>query len=352
MSPTYSVIVPIYNEEEIIPELYRRLTAVMEGLGEPYEVILVNDGSHDNSLALMHALHQKDARVKVIDFARNFSHQVAITAGLDYASGAAVVIIDADLQDPPEVIPELVAKWKEGFEVVYAIRAKRIGETAFKEWTARLFYRLIKSITNVNMPVDTGDFRLMDRKVVDVLRGMREVHRFMRGMAAWVGFKQTGVSYVRHARFAGETHYPFNKMLKLALNAITSFSYFPLQLATYAGFTLAAISAFFIIFVIAARLSGMQAFVGQATTLIAVLFLGGVQLLSLGIVGEYLGRVYEEVKHRPLYIVSNAWGLDGGPMPAARIRPGTASWPQPGVAEREPRREVVADGVAQAHPKI
>jgi glycosyltransferase involved in cell wall biosynthesis len=350
MPPKFSIVAPIYNEQEIVPEFYRRLTAVMEGLGEPYEIILINDGSRDNSLAQMHALHRQDPHVKVINFARNFGHQISITAGMDYAAGEAVVVIDSDLQDPPEVIPELVAKWREGYEVVYAVRAKRIGETWFKKWTAHLFYRLIQRIANVDMPVDTGDFRLMDRKVLDVLRGMREVHRLMRGMAAWVGFRQTGVPYERQARFAGETKYPLKKMLRLTLDAITSFSYFPLQLATYAGFLVAALSALFIIFVIAARLSGTQAFEGQATTLIAVLFLGSLQLLSLGVLGEYLGRVTEEVKRRPLYIVANAWGLEGGPMPAARQRPGTAAWPQingilDATLESEPAPAV--DGVRQ-----
>ncbi len=315
MPPVYSIVVPVYNEEAILPELYSRLTAVMEQLGEPYELIFVNDGSHDRSLEIMRELHRRDPRVKVINFARNFGHQVAITAGLDYARGDAVVIIDADLQDPPEVIPDLVARWKEGYEVVYAVRTEREGETWFKEFTAKLFYRLIRSITNVDIPLDTGDFRLMDRQVVETLRAMRERHRFMRGMSSWVGFRQTGVPYRRHRRYAGETKYPFRKMLKFALDGITSFSYLPLQLATYLGFAIAAMSALFILFVIVARLSGMQAFVGQATTLVTVLFLGGIQLISLGILGEYLGRVYEEIKGRPLYIVAQTWGLEAPPLP-------------------------------------
>ncbi len=313
--PVYSVVVPVYNEEAILPELYRRLTDVMEGLGEPYEILFVNDGSRDHSLQIMHALHRQDPRVKVISFSRNFGHQMAITAGLDYARGDAVVIIDADLQDPPEVIPDLVAKWKEGYEVVYAVRTEREGETWFKELTAKLFYRLIRRITNVDIPLDTGDFRLMDRQVVETLRAMRERHRFMRGMSSWVGFRQTGVPYRRQARFAGETKYPFNKMLKFALDGITSFSYMPLQIATYLGFGIAALSALFIVFVVIARLSGLQAFAGQATTLVAVLFLGGIQLISLGILGEYVGRIYEEVKERPLYIVSKTWGVEGPSVP-------------------------------------
>jgi glycosyltransferase involved in cell wall biosynthesis len=237
-------------------------------------------------------------------FARNFGHQIAITAGWDHARGEAVVIIDADLQDPPEAIPSLIEKWKEGYQVVYAVRAEREGETLFKKLSAALFYRVIYRITDVKIPLDTGDFRLMDRKVVDVLKTMRERHRFPRGMSAWVGFKQVGVLYKRAARHAGVTKYPFRKMLKLALNAITGFSYFPLQLATYFGFASAGLAAIAIPVVIVMRLMGSQFFIGQASTLIAVLFLGGVQLISLGVLGEYLGRIYDEAKGRPLYILS------------------------------------------------
>lgn len=311
MPPTYSIVIPIWNEAETIPELHRRLVALMDSLDGPVEVIFVDDGSRrDNSLALLHALHRQDPRFKVLHFSRNFGHQIAITAGLDYAQGDAVIIMDGDLQDPPEAIPKLIAKWKEGYEVVYAVREKRLGETWFKTATAWFFYRLITRLTNVDIPLDTGDFRLMDRQVVEVMRGMREQHRFMRGLSAWIGFRQTGVPYVREARFAGETHYPIQKMVKLTINAITSFSYFPLQLATYLGFALALVSLVLILMVILLRLSGAQAFVGQASTLIAVLFLGGVQLLSLGILGEYIGRIHEEVKGRPLYIVADAWGFE------------------------------------------
>jgi dolichol-phosphate mannosyltransferase len=251
-------------------------------------------------------LAKKDKHVRPVIFARNFGHQIAITAGWDYARGDAVVIIDADLQDPPELILEMAEKWKEGYEVVYAIRAEREGESWFKLWTASLFYRIIYRITDVEIPLDTGDFRLMDRKVVNVLKSMRERHRFPRGMSAWVGFKQIGVEYKRSARVAGETKYPFRKMFRLALNAITGFSYFPLQVATYIGFFSAGIAAIAIPVVIYMRMTGSQAFFGQATTLIAVLFLGGVQLISLGILGEYIGRLYDEAKGRPLYIVREA----------------------------------------------
>jgi glycosyltransferase involved in cell wall biosynthesis len=275
----------------------------MSAAGGTWELVLVDDGSSDGSTERILELAKQDEHVRPVIFARNFGHQVAITAGWDYARGDAVVIIDADLQDPPEAIPELIKKWREGYEVVYAVRAEREGETWFKKTTAALFYRIVHRITDVKIPVDTGDFRLMDRKVVDVLKTMHERHRFPRGMSAWVGFKQIGVPYKRAARHAGVTKYPFNKMLKLALNAITGFSYFPLQLATYFGFIAAGVSIIAIPVVIIMRVVGHGAFLGQATTLISVLFLGGVQLISLGVLGEYLGRIYDEVKGRPLYIV-------------------------------------------------
>lgn len=306
MKITYSIIAPIYNEIDNLPELYRRVKEVMDSSGEPWELILVDDGSTDGSTERIRELAQQDKTVRPVIFARNFGHQVAITAGWDYARGDAVVIIDADLQDPPEVILELANKWKEGYEVVYAVRGEREGESWFKLWTASLFYRIIYRITDVKIPVDTGDFRLMDRKVVDVLKQMKERHRFPRGMSAWVGFRQIGVTYKRAARVAGVTKYPFKKMLRLALNAITGFSYFPLQVATYFGFISAGVAIFAIPVVIALRLAGSHFFEGQTTTLISVLFLGGVQLISLGILGEYIGRLYDEAKGRPLYIVREA----------------------------------------------
>ena len=306
MKITYSIIAPIYNEIDNLPELVRRVKEVMEASGEPWELILVDDGSTDGSTDKIRELAQKDKTVRCVIFARNFGHQVAITAGWDYARGDAVIIIDADLQDPPETILELAKKWKEGYEVVYAVRGEREGESWFKKFTAAMFYRIIYSITDVKIPVDTGDFRLMDRKVVDVLKKMKERHRFPRGMSAWVGFRQIGVTYKRAARVAGVTKYPFRKMLKLALNAITGFSYFPLQVATYFGFFSAGISILAIPIVVYMRIMGSGAFFGQATTLIAVLFLGGVQLISLGILGEYIGRLYDEAKGRPLYIVRDA----------------------------------------------
>ncbi len=306
MSITYSIIAPIYNEIESLPLLYRRVADVMESTGQPWELILVDDGSTDGSTDKIRELATADARVRPVIFARNFGHQIAITAGWDYARGDAVVIIDADLQDPPEVILDLAKKWQEGYEVVYAVRAEREGETWFKKFTASMFYRLIYRITDVKIPVDTGDFRLMDRKVVEVLKQMKERHRFPRGMSAWVGFRQVGVEYKRAARHAGVTKYPFKKMLRLALNAITSFSYFPLQVATFFGFLSAGVSILAIPLVAVLRLAGSHFFEGQTTTLISVLFLGGVQLISLGILGEYIGRLYDEAKGRPLYIVRDA----------------------------------------------
>ncbi|HLI69880.1 MAG TPA: glycosyltransferase family 2 protein [Ktedonobacteraceae bacterium] len=300
--PIYSIVAPVFNEEETLPHFYQRVVSVMEGVGEPFELVLVNDGSRDGSYAVMKQLHQQDRRVRVIDFSRNFGHQIAISAGLDHARGDAVIIIDSDLQDPPEVIPQLIATWKKGAEVVYAQRSKRAGETRFKLLTAAAFYRLIERITSIKIPRDTGDFRLVDRQVVKALISMREQHRFMRGLSAWVGFRQEAVQYERHERFAGTTKYPLGKMLRFSLDAITSFSHVPLQLATSFGFMLAGISLLGIIVAIILRIF-TGAIVGQASTLILVLFLGGIQLIFLGIIGEYLGRIYDEVRSRPLYIV-------------------------------------------------
>jgi glycosyltransferase involved in cell wall biosynthesis len=302
-TPTFSIVAPVYNEAESLPEFVRRVTKVLLEQGEAWELILVDDGSTDGSTDAILEVARSDRRVRPVVFARNFGHQVAVTAGLDYSRGQAVVIMDSDLQDPPELIPELAKRWREGYQVVYAMRSSREGETWFKRFTAALFYRLINRITDVEIPVDTGDFRLLDREAADALCQMRERHRFPRGMAAWIGFRQIGVPYDREPRFAGKTKYPFTRMLRLALNAITSFSYFPLQIATYLGFLFAGVSALAIPVVIILRLSGSQAFFGQATTLIAVLFLGGIQLISLGILGEYIGRLYDEAKGRPLYVV-------------------------------------------------
>lgn len=300
--PMYSIVAPVFNEAETLPHFYKCIVEVMEGLSDPFELILINDGSRDDSYRIMQELHSQDPRVRAIDFSRNFGHQIAISAGLDYARGQAVIILDSDLQDPPETIPTLIARWKDGAEVVYAQRSKRKGETQFKLLTAAAFYRLITRITSVNIPRNTGDFRLLDRRVVDALVKMREQHRFMRGLSAWVGFRQEAVLYERQERFAGETKYPLRKMIKFSVDAITSFSHVPLKLATTFGFVLAGISLVGIVVAIILRLF-TGAIIGQASTLILVLFLGGIQLIFLGIIGEYLGRIYDEVRARPLYIV-------------------------------------------------
>ena len=306
MNITYSIIAPIFNEKDNLPELHRRVSEVMNSTGETWELLLVDDGSTDGSADIIRDMAKKDSHIRPVIFARNFGHQVAVTAGLDYSRGDAVVIIDADLQDPPELILEMAKKWKDGNEVVFAVRTEREGESWFKLWTASLFYRIIYRITDVKIPLDTGDFRLMDRKVVNVMNRMRERHRFLRGMSAWVGFKQVGVEYKRAARKAGETKYPFRKMFRLAINAVTSFSYFPLQVATFFGFASASLAIIAIPVVAILRLTNTHFFEGQTTTLVAVLFLGGVQLISLGILGEYIGRLYDEAKGRPLYIVREA----------------------------------------------
>ncbi len=313
--PVFSIVTPIYNEAGNIRELHRRVSEVMDRTGEPWELVMVDDGSTDESPDLMRALYEEDPEhVRVVQFARNFGHGIAVTAGMDYAVGQAVILIDADLQDPPEVILDLIAKWREGYEVVYAVRAKREGESWFKRASASLFYRLLYRITDIKLPLDTGDFRLMDRRVVDAVLSMREHHRFVRGMVSWVGFRQSGVEYVRHQRYSGATKYPLRKMLRLAWDGITGFSYVPLQIATYLGFGIAALSVLAILLVIYLRIfTGAHPLEGQATTLVMVLFLGSVQLISLGIIGEYLGRIYDEVKDRPIYLVRETLGVTQPP---------------------------------------
>jgi glycosyltransferase involved in cell wall biosynthesis len=306
--PVISIIAPVYNEVEIIDELYRRLVDVLDGTGETWEVVFVNDGSWDGSGEKLHALTERDTRIRVVNFARNFGHQNAVTAGMDYVRGEAVVIIDADLQDPPEVIVQLLDKWREGFQVVYAVRAERKGETWFKRFTAKLFYRMIYRITDVDIPVDTGDFRLMDRRVVKAVQSMREHNRFIRGMTSWVGFRQAGVGYVRQERFAGKTKYPIKKMMRFAMDAITGFSYFPLQVTIYVSLALALVAVLAVPVVIALRTTGSTLeFKGQATTLIALLLLSSFQLFFFFIMGQYVARIYDEVRGRPLYIVADVW---------------------------------------------
>ncbi|MEK6220967.1 MAG: glycosyltransferase family 2 protein [Chloroflexota bacterium] len=303
-NPTFSIVIPIYNESESMAELYRRIVAVMDEVKETWEFVMVDDGSKDNSGEEIMMLAENDQRVRPVIFARNFGQQSAVAAGLDFARGAAVIVIDADLQDPPELIPQLIKKWREGYQVVYAKRLSRAGETFFKRITAKTFYRVINRITDIDIPLDTGFFRLIDRKVVSVLTSMKEHHRFFRAMSIWVGFKQIGVEYEREERFAGETNYRIKDMVKLAMNAITGFSFWPLQVALYLGFITAGVSIIGILFVIIARMTGNQAFLGQASTLIVVLFFGGVQLITLGILGEYIGRMYDDVRNRPMYITS------------------------------------------------
>ena len=304
MNPRFSVVAPVFNEEALIEEFYQRVRNVMEGIGEPWELVLVNDGSRDRSPQLLDQLYAQDPEhVVVLHFSRNFGHQLAITAGSDYARGDAVTVIDSDLQDPPEVIPEFIAKWREGYEVVYGVRAEREGETWFKLFTADLFYRLIQALTDVVIPMEAGDFRLLDRKVVEVMREMHEGHRFVRAMVSWVGFRQIGVPYRRLARKAGESKYPFRKMFRLALDAITGFSFFPLKLALWCGALATAAGLIMALVLLILRLNGSIPLAGQGLTASLVLFMGGVQLLVMGILGEYLGRIYDEVRRRPLYII-------------------------------------------------
>ena len=308
--PKYSIVAPVFNEEETLPEFYRRIFAVVQELDSAAELLLIDDGSTDNSLALMQELQAQESFVRILSFSRNFGHQVAITAGIDYAKGDAVIVIDSDLQDPPEVIHELVSKWKAGAELVLAVRSARRGESWFKRATASFFYRLIDRLTDLHIPKDSGDFRLMDRKVVQALRKVREQHRFMRGLSVWVGFKRDEVVYVRDERFAGRSKYPLSRMLRFATDGITSFSHVPMQLAMTLGFFFAGVALLGIPAIIALRFSGNREFFGQATTLVSVLLLGGVQLICLGIIGEYLGRIYNEVRRRPLYLISRKWGFD------------------------------------------
>ena len=309
-TPEVSVVVPVYNEEAVISASYTRLKAVLEGLNEPYELIFVNDGSVDTTSAIIHTICQSDRRVRLIDFARNFGHQTAITAGMDYSSGDAVIVIDADLQDPPEVIPEMIAKWREGFDVVYGQRAWREGETFFKRFTSAAFYRVLQKLTEVDIPVDTGDFRLIDRKVCDALKRVKERNRYVRGIISWLGFRQTGVEFVREKRFAGETKYPLKKMIRFAFDAITSFSYKPLKLATYVGITVSIGSFVYLLVVIYQKLFTTTTVTGWASTMAVNLFFNGVVLMMLGIIGEYIGRIYDETKGRPLYVVRGAVNFD------------------------------------------
>jgi len=297
------VVVPVYNEVEVIGEMYRRLTHVASTLPDlDYELVVVDDGSRDGSYSSLVSLARTDPRLRVLKLSRNFGHQTAITAGIDVARGDAVVVIDADLQDPPEVIPDMVQRWREGFDVVYGVRAKRSGETMMKLATASAFYRLLHRMTNISIPVDAGDFRLMSRRAADQLRAMREKDRFVRGLISWIGFQQTSVPYHREARFAGKTKYPLRKMLKFAADGLTSFSTAPLKLATWMGYLASAFAFIYLASVFVQKWLG-RTVEGWATIMVAMLFMGGVQLICLGIMGEYIGRIFTEAKQRPLYVV-------------------------------------------------
>lgn len=311
MKPVYSIIIPVYNEEAVIRETYRRLTIVMEKTCETYELIFVNDGSRDTSAHIIHELYLGDNRIKLLNFARNFGHQPAITAGMDYASGKAVIIIDADLQDPPEVILQMIEKWKEGWDVVYGKRQKRKGETIFKKVSAKLYYRFLTSMTNVDIPVDVGDFRLIDSKVCDALKTLPERNRFVRGLVSWVGFRQTAVEYIREERFAGSTKYPLKKMIRFALDGITSFSYKPLRLATSLGCLISMLSFIYLVIVFYQRIFTDTTITGWSSTIAVILFSQGIVMMMQGLMGEYIGRIFEEIKNRPIYILQEVVGFEG-----------------------------------------
>ena len=307
---TLSIVIPLYNEAGNVDELLRRVAAVVRGLPEPpldYEVICVDDGSRDATREKLVAATRIDPHLRVLALSRNFGHQIAATAGLDAARGDAVVLMDGDLQDPPELIGDFLERYRAGYDVVYATRRRRSGESRFKILTAAAFYRIVRRLTNVSIPVDTGDFRLMSRRVVDALRQTRERHRFIRGLVSWVGFNQTGVEYDRDARFSGETKYPFSKMLKFAIDGITAFSEIPLRFASYLGFVTSTFAFVYAVVILILKFTGYNE-PGYTSTILTVLFLGGVQLIGIGILGEYVGRIYDEIKARPLYLVADNIG--------------------------------------------
>ncbi len=316
-----SIVVPFYDEEGNVAELLGRLAPILANCvlacGDDYEIIAVDDGSRDATLARLRAAQLSQPRLSIVSLSRNFGHQLAATAGLEHAAGDAIVLMDGDLQDPPELIAEFLVKWREGYDVVFATRRARKGESPFKLLTARAFYRLIRRLTNVSIPVDTGDFRLMSRRVVDALGETRERHRFLRGLVSWVGFNQTGVEYDRDARYSGTTKYPLSKMIRFAFDGITSFSEIPLRFATVLGFIVSAFAFVYTAVVIALKFAGLNE-PGYTSTMVAILFLGGVQLIGIGILGEYVGRIYEQVKGRPLYLVSS---FERAPVSAVRAAP-------------------------------
>ncbi|GMA63407.1 glycosyltransferase family 2 protein [Alicyclobacillus fastidiosus] len=306
----YSVVIPVYNEQEVLATAYDRLKAVMDTLGEPYELIFVNDGSKDVSREILERLFATSQSVKVLNFSRNFGHQVAISAGMDYASGDAVIVIDADLQDPPELILKMVEAWRQGNDVVYAKRTVRQGDTRFKRWTAALFYRSLRILTDVDIPVDTGDFRLIDRKVCAVMKGLKEKSRFVRGLVSWVGFRQTAVEYVRDRRFAGETKYPLKRMLRLSSDAITSFSEKPLKMAMYVGAILALASIVALFGALCAPLFTGSGVSGLFALGAVVVFVNSILLIAVGILGQYVARIHDEARDRPLYILESQLGFE------------------------------------------
>lgn len=308
----YSIIVPLYNEELVVRETYRRLKQVMDSTAEPYEIIFVNDGSRDKTLAITKELCRQDNNIRMLSFSRNFGHQIAITAGMDHAGGQAIVVIDADLQDPPEVILKMIEKWQAGYEVVYGRRIKRKGETLFKKLSAKLFYRFLKNLTEVDVPVDTGDFRLIDRKVCEAFKALPERNRYVRGLISWLGFRQTGVEFVREERLAGETKYSLKKMIRFALDGITSFSRRPLKIPVYLGLAISLGSGCYLLAALCDLIFRRYLLPGWSTFVALSLFLNGLMFLCLGIIGEYIGRIYDEAKGRPLYIIGEKEGFGHG----------------------------------------
>ncbi len=313
MNELISVVVPMYFEEEVAQECYNRLKGVMNANKINYEFIFVNDGSTDRTMEILEAIASRDSRAKIVNFSRNFGHQTAVTAGIDFAIGDAIVIIDADLQDPPELIPDLIAKWKEGYEVVYAKRKKRVGETWFKLITAKYFYRFINYMSDIEIPKDTGDFRLVDRKVAYVFKKMTERNRFVRGMFSWIGFRQTYIEYERDERFAGETKYPFKKMIKFASDGIIAFSTKPLRLFMSLGAASVVISMTVLIYSLLMKFFGQGVQAGWASIMVAITFFSGIQLLGLGIIGQYIARIYDESKNRPMYIIRETVNIKDKP---------------------------------------
>jgi glycosyltransferase involved in cell wall biosynthesis len=307
--PVVSLVVPFYNEELVIGEFRSRIIPVLEATKESFEVICVNDGSSDRTAEMLDAICAGDSRFKALHFSRNFGHQAAVTAGVHVATGRCAIIIDADLQDPPELIDPLLAKWREGFDIVYAQRRARAGEGRMKRGTAFLFYRTLAKITETEIPVDSGDFCLLDRKVIDVMNAMPEHNRYLRGLRAWVGFRQTAVPFDRRERYAGESKYPLRRMVRLALDGVFSLSWAPLRMAIWLGLSSALISLVLAIVLLIEKLAGTYESAGWASVIVIVLFLGGVQLVCIGAVGEYIGRIYDDVKHRPLYIIARTSGL-------------------------------------------